>query len=52
MYIDEELNLYEISDRIGITPSGVLYALRKRGVKMRTKSEGELLKYKKKNRIA
>lgn len=46
-YIDGKLNLYEIAEKYGVSPSGVLLYMRKLNIKTRNKSEASILMYEK-----
>jgi DNA-binding CsgD family transcriptional regulator len=45
LYVDEELGSYLIADRLGITPSAVLWHLHHAGVEIRSHSESQRLRF-------
>ena len=48
LYCVEKLDLYEISKRFGVSPSGVLYRMKKFNIKTRSRSEANKIMYEKK----
>jgi very-short-patch-repair endonuclease/predicted DNA-binding protein YlxM (UPF0122 family) len=50
-YIENKRNLYEIAEKYNMSPSGILYNLRKFGIETRNKSEASLLMYEKNPQI-
>jgi len=44
-YHEKKMNLYEIAEKYDMSPSGILYNLRKFGIETRDKSEASLLMY-------
>lgn len=50
-YIEDKLNLYEIAEKYGMSPSGVLYNMKKLGIETRSNSEASLLMHEKRPEI-